>query len=541
MIAYGGDTTPGGISYGVRTKSITVSSGTLTAEGGTAQTTSFGVYCDGGSITVTGGTLTAKGGATTMDSYGAQAGASGITVSGGTFTAEGGTANGGNSNGVYSYDHIIVSGGTFKATGGTASSGDSHGIKVGSGVSITLTGGSTTAIGNTAAVNKSPDFTNAVQTDPYWYLWKESTTTTAPTGDFNSSSNTSTYTYNSGHKYLEFKSKTPLTGISLSTNDPQVGTAINATNLLPSGATASYQWYTNSSASVTGGTLATGTGNNTASYTPISSDAGKYLYVVATGTGNYNGTASAVTSNQVGISPSINTQPTNQTIAEGQTTTFTVSATGYPTPSYKWEVSDGGGVWTEISAVTGASYTTSAATTDMNGFKYRCIVSNSAGSVTSDEVTLTVTADPPSSENKISGITAGEVYTSGDTVTFTASGGGIPNESPKTGDKWWLPTAWETNPSGNFTGGYTQSFSTEGMSVGDHTLTVTFTQQSYNGTAWENTLISDNKTVSFTVRAATTSPETGDSASIYLYGVVMLIASGSMIWLLTAKKKKAKA
>ena len=90
--------------------------------------------------------------------------------------------------------------------------------------------------------------------------------------------------------------------------------------------------------------------------------------------------------------PTITVQPTNQTVTEGQTASFTVTATG-ENPTYQWSQStDQGKSWTEISGATGSTYTTAATTTSMSGYQYRCEVSNSAGSVTSNAVTLTVNA-----------------------------------------------------------------------------------------------------------------------------------------------------
>jgi hypothetical protein len=85
--------------------------------------------------------------------------------------------------------------------------------------------------------------------------------------------------------------------------------------------------------------------------------------------------------------PTITTQPTNQTVTAPAPATFTVAAAGNPTPTYQWEL---GG--TAISGATSATYTTPATTMQMSGGLYTCQVTNSAGSVTSSQVTLTVNA-----------------------------------------------------------------------------------------------------------------------------------------------------
>jgi len=88
--------------------------------------------------------------------------------------------------------------------------------------------------------------------------------------------------------------------------------------------------------------------------------------------------------------PTITAQPLNQTVALGQTASFSVSAVGTAPLSYRWQKSGA-----DIAGATGASYTTPAATSGDNGLTYRCIVSNVQSSVTSNAATLTVSAAPP--------------------------------------------------------------------------------------------------------------------------------------------------
>lgn len=91
----------------------------------------------------------------------------------------------------------------------------------------------------------------------------------------------------------------------------------------------------------------------------------------------------------VETTPTLTKQPESQTVAENATAKFTVEATG-GNLSYQWQQSTDGIDWTDISGANSDTYTTEAATTDMNGRQYHCIVSNSAGSVTSDAAILTV-------------------------------------------------------------------------------------------------------------------------------------------------------
>ena len=90
------------------------------------------------------------------------------------------------------------------------------------------------------------------------------------------------------------------------------------------------------------------------------------------------------------IAPTITTQPQDVEVKENETATFTVNATGTDL-SYQWQQStDKGSSWTNIASATSDTYTTGKTTMDMSGTQYRCVVSNSAGSIISDAVSLTV-------------------------------------------------------------------------------------------------------------------------------------------------------
>jgi hypothetical protein len=85
------------------------------------------------------------------------------------------------------------------------------------------------------------------------------------------------------------------------------------------------------------------------------------------------------------IAPYINTQPANQTVAAGQTATFSVVAAGTPPLTYQWQKNG-----TDITGATSSSYTTPVTTTSDSGELFRVMVSNAAGTATSNSATLTV-------------------------------------------------------------------------------------------------------------------------------------------------------
>ena len=84
------------------------------------------------------------------------------------------------------------------------------------------------------------------------------------------------------------------------------------------------------------------------------------------------------------VAPVITTQPRNATVAEGETVTFSVVASGIPTPTYQWRI-DG----LDISGATSPSYTTIPLYV-FDAANYDVVVSNLMGSVTSSVARLTV-------------------------------------------------------------------------------------------------------------------------------------------------------
>jgi sugar lactone lactonase YvrE len=89
------------------------------------------------------------------------------------------------------------------------------------------------------------------------------------------------------------------------------------------------------------------------------------------------------------VPPSITTQPRKQTVTLGQTATFVVKATGTAPLSYQWQKN---GV--NILDTTQSNYTTPPVTAADNGSLFLVIVSNIAGGVASNQVTLSVNLPP---------------------------------------------------------------------------------------------------------------------------------------------------
>ena len=107
----------------------------------------------------------------------------------------------------------------------------------------------------------------------------------------------------------------------------------------------------------------------------------------------------------------------NVTVTAGQTATFSVSASGTAPLSYQWRKNT-----TNISGATAASYTTPATTAPDNGAKFDVVVSNGAGSATSNQAILTVNAAPVAPT--ITTQPANQTVTAGQTATFSVVASG---------------------------------------------------------------------------------------------------------------------
>lgn len=91
--------------------------------------------------------------------------------------------------------------------------------------------------------------------------------------------------------------------------------------------------------------------------------------------------------------PQVTTQPTNQTVADGNYATFHAAASGSPTPATQWEVSSDGGLdWNVIVGAYSTSYTFTPTMAE-NGYEYRAVFSNLAGTTTSNAATIVVASE----------------------------------------------------------------------------------------------------------------------------------------------------
>ncbi len=107
---------------------------------------------------------------------------------------------------------------------------------------------------------------------------------------------------------------------------------------------------------------------------------------------SYGGTTlrASLTVNPAPVPPSITSQPASQSVTAGQAATFSVTASGTAPLSYQWSKNG-----TPISGANSSSYTTPPTSSSDNGAQFVVVVSNTAGSATSNPATLTVTTPLP--------------------------------------------------------------------------------------------------------------------------------------------------
>ena len=88
--------------------------------------------------------------------------------------------------------------------------------------------------------------------------------------------------------------------------------------------------------------------------------------------------------------PAVTAQPKSVSVITGERAVFEVAATGTDV-TYQWKIdrNDGNG-FVDITGANGASYTSGETNKSCDGFKYYCVISNAAGSITTDTVVLTV-------------------------------------------------------------------------------------------------------------------------------------------------------
>ncbi|MFA5263491.1 MAG: immunoglobulin domain-containing protein [Opitutaceae bacterium] len=152
----------------------------------------------------------------------------------------------------------------------------------------------------------------------------------------------------------------------------------------------------------------------------------QFRCVATNSVSSVNSTAATLIVNSTTDVPVFSVQPTNATVTIGQNVTFSATASGAPTPALQWQVStNGGSTWTNLadgapySGVTTGTLTITEATGALNNLQFRCVATNSVGSVNSTAATLKVVVGQTITFAPIGSVTVGTAVT----LSATASSG----------------------------------------------------------------------------------------------------------------------
>ena len=268
----------------------------------------------------------------------------------------------------------------------------------------------------------------------------------------------------------------------------------------------SYQWQKNGAA-IAGATSST----YQTPVTTVSDTQSQFNVVVSDNTGSVTSSGATLTVNPPAVAPSITTQPLSQTVTSGQTATFSAAATGTAPMSYQWQKNGAA-----IVGATSSTYQTPVTTASDSQSQFTVAVSNSAGSVTSSGVILTV--KPPAVVPSITTQPLSQTVTAGQTATFSVAGTGTApvsyqwqkNESPiggATSATYETPATAVSDNQSQFT--VVMSNSAGDVTSSPATLTVISPGCVPSSGSWVNSALPQAETGMFRVQFDATPSSTG--------------------------------
>jgi hypothetical protein len=194
---------------------------------------------------------------------------------------------------------------------------------------------------------------------------------------------------------------------------------------------------------------------------------------------------------------SVAVQPTDQSVNEGQSVSFTAAASANPPASVQWQEStDGGTTWTNDTTdagVTTDTLTINSASRSQNGDQYRAQFSNPAGVVTTNAATLTVDWIGPVGAQPLS-----QAANEGQPVSFSA----VVPANPGAGVVWQVSadggSTWTSTDTGDISIDSVSTSTAGGQTTS--TLSLTSTVAGQNG--FEYRAVFSNAAGSVTSNAA---------------------------------------
>ena len=214
-----------------------------------------------------------------------------------------------------------------------------------------------------------------------------------------------------------------------------------------------YQWKLNDQ-DISG---ATDSSYATSDTNTVGNDA-VFTVVVSNGTGTATSDKATLTVTPAPVAPAITTQPMSQAVATGQTASFSVAATGTEPLTYQWKKNG-----SNIAGATSSTYKP-VSSGELNGAKFSVVVSNSVGTVTSNEAVLSDVAISvqPTAQSVVAPATA--------SFSVTAAGTGT------------LTYQWKKNGT-NIAGATSSTYTTPATVIGDNDALFTVEVSNGAGTA----------------------------------------------------------
>ncbi len=365
---------------------------------------------------------------------------------------------------------VIISGPTTVASGSTNTYTLNNNGSPNSGLDVGASAGTFAAGSTTLVMNGEITQIAALSSTPlsWTFSWTAPTVTTTTTVTMYGASISGGYGGSTGTTVLTITVNPPAVAPSITTQPGNQTVTAGQTAMFSVSATGtaplSYQWRKNG-ANITGAT-------SNAYTTPATTtaDSGSTFSVVVTNSaGSATSNNATLTVNAAAVAPSITSQPANQTITAGQMAMFSVSASGTAPLSYQWRKN---GLY--ITGATSSSYTTPATTTADSGSTFSVVVTNSAGSATSNNATLTV--NPAAVAPSITSQPASQTVPAGQTATFGVSAGGT------------APMSYQWRKNGtNITGATSSSYSTPATTTTDSGSTFSVVISNSAGSVSSNT------------------------------------------------------
>jgi len=143
--------------------------------------------------------------------------------------------------------------------------------------------------------------------------------------------------------------------------------------------------------------IASATNDNYSTSTTTAGDNGAQFRIKASNSqGSATSDAATLTVTVGNAAPVFTTQPQDVSVREGNDATFSAAASGVPSPTYQWQVSNNSGsTWDNMNGATADTYTQpgNLNTCSTIGKRFRVIASNSEGTVNSNAAALNV--NPP--------------------------------------------------------------------------------------------------------------------------------------------------